>query len=234
MTVAPAAKQLSPDRATRTEPELLLDLVKAAQHEMRQSRRGGRATDRLVSQIYPSIESYCRRRLGGHDQRFSSAEDLAQEVVIAVLRAIPTYDDRGFPFMAFVYVLAERKLIDLWRKNSRDRSSPVASTPDGPSGSVLPEEHLVTREMGSYLSKLLEILPDKQRHVLWLRVAEDLSAAETAMRVGSTPSSVRVMQHRGLSTLRSRLAEQRELSRNANDSAPRQDVLRQPRPTRVA
>lgn len=76
--------------------------------------------------------------------------------------------------MAFVYVLAERKLIDVWRKNLRDQSSPVASMPDGPSGSVLPEEHLVSGELGSYLGKLLEILPHKQRHVLWLRVARGL------------------------------------------------------------
>ncbi|MFI7120731.1 sigma-70 family RNA polymerase sigma factor [Amycolatopsis sp. NPDC049868] len=233
MTVVPAVEQLSPDRAACAESALLHELVKAAQREMRQSRQSrgsGSATNRLLTQIYPRIESYCRRRLGRSDQRILSAEDVAQEVVIAVLGAIPKYDDKGFPFMAFVYVLAERKLIDAWRKNSRDHSSPVALVPDSSSGAALPEERLMSRELGSYLGKLLEILPEKQRRVLWLRVAEDLTAAKTAMRIGSTPSSVRVMQHRGLSTLRSRLADQREQFRHSTDGVLRQESLLQPWP----
>ncbi|MFC9249803.1 sigma-70 family RNA polymerase sigma factor [Amycolatopsis thailandensis] len=237
MTVAPTAAQLSPGRAASAESALLLELVKAAQREMRQenqSERYGSATDRLLRQIYPRIENYCRRRLGRADQRTHSAEDVVQEIVIVVLRAVPKYEDRGFPFMAFVYTLAERKLIDIWRKNSRDRSSPVELVPDSPDGTVTPEEHLLSRELGVYLDKLLEILPDKQRRALWLRLAEDLSAAETAMRIGSTPSSVRVMQHRGLSTLRSRLAHQREQLRRPIDGGPGQETLHQPRPTRVA
>ncbi|MGW4134538.1 sigma-70 family RNA polymerase sigma factor [Amycolatopsis japonica] len=233
MTVVPAAAQHSPGPTASAESALLLDLVKAAQREMRQGRQSGArgsATDRLLSQIYPRIESYCRRRLGRVGQRMVSAEDVVQEVVIALLSTLPKYEDRGFPFMAFVYTLAERKMIDVWRKNSRDRSNPVALVPDGPGNAVMPEEHLMSRELSAYLGKLLEILPERQRRVLWLRLAEDLSAAETAVRIGSTPSSVRVMQHRGLSTLRSRLADQREQFRRPSD----EEALRQPRPTRVA
>ncbi|MFE5563869.1 sigma-70 family RNA polymerase sigma factor [Amycolatopsis japonica] len=218
MTIVPTAAQLSPGRRAGAESADLLDLVQEAQREMRQgrqSRGGGSATNRLLSQIYPRIESYCRRRLGSVGLRMVSAEDVVQEVVIAVLRVLPKYEDRGFSFMAFVYTLAERKLIDVWRKNSRDRSSTVALVPDGPSGAVMPDEYLMSRELGAYLGKLLEILPDNQRRVLWLRLAEDLSAAETALRIGSTPSSVRVMQHRGLSTLRSRLADQSRAPRVA-------------------
>ncbi|WP_083920559.1 sigma-70 family RNA polymerase sigma factor [Amycolatopsis decaplanina] len=237
MTVIPTAEQLSRDRAESAESALLLDLVKAVQRESRQTRQsggGGSATDQLLSRIYPKVESYCRRRLGGVNQRMLSVEDVTQEVVIAVLGAIPKYDDRGSPFMAFVYIIAERKLIDAWRKNSRDRCRPVALVPDVPSGALPPEELLMSRELGLHLCKLLEMLPDKQRRVLWLRVIEGLSAAETAMRIGSTSSSVRVMQHRGLSTLRSRLAAQRDRSECSIDGVLRRDVPRQAQPTRVA
>ena len=49
---------------------------------------------------------------------------------------------------------------------------------------------------------MLDELPDGQREVLVLRVALGLSAAETAVLVGSTPGAVRVAQHRGLARLR--------------------------------
>jgi len=56
------------------------------------------------------------------------------------------------------------------------------------------------------MSELLEILPDKQREILILRVVVGLSAEETAEAVGSTAGAVRVAQHRALARLKSAIA----------------------------
>ena len=48
---------------------------------------------------------YARARLGRYGVE-DAAQDVAQEVCVAVLTALPTFDDRGLPFEAFVYSIA--------------------------------------------------------------------------------------------------------------------------------
>ncbi len=55
------------------------------------------------------------------------------------------------------------------------------------------------------MTKLLEILPEKQREILMLRIVVGLSAEETADAVGSTPGAVRVAQHRALAKLKTEI-----------------------------
>ncbi|USX56763.1 sigma-70 family RNA polymerase sigma factor [Lentzea sp. HUAS12] len=57
-------------------------------------------------------------------------------------------------------------------------------------------------ELPSELSRLFQLLPEKQREILVLRVMVGLSAEETAEAVGSTPGAVRVAQHRAIGRLR--------------------------------
>jgi RNA polymerase sigma-70 factor (ECF subfamily) len=56
------------------------------------------------------------------------------------------------------------------------------------------------------MKQLLDVLPDKQREIVVLRVVVGLSAEETAEAVGSTPGAVRVAQHRALARLRKTLS----------------------------
>ena len=56
------------------------------------------------------------------------------------------------------------------------------------------------------MNDLLQVLPDKQREIVLLRVVVGLSAEETAEAVGSTPGAVRVAQHRALARLRKTLS----------------------------
>jgi RNA polymerase sigma-70 factor (ECF subfamily) len=57
------------------------------------------------------------------------------------------------------------------------------------------------------MGRLLDVLPDRQREILVLRVVLGMSAEETAVAVGSTPGAVRVAQHRALARLRKALDE---------------------------
>jgi RNA polymerase sigma-70 factor (ECF subfamily) len=63
------------------------------------------------------------------------------------------------------------------------------------------------------MAKLLQVLPEKQREILILRVVVGMSAEETADAVGSTAGAVRVAQHRALARLKS------ELTANGRDHA---------------
>ncbi|HEX8865853.1 MAG TPA: sigma-70 family RNA polymerase sigma factor [Lentzea sp.] len=162
-----------------------------------------RAVERLLASVRPLVSRYCRARVGRNERAYASADDVAQEVCLAVLTALPTYRDQGRPFLAFVYGIAAHKVADAHRVSARNRSEPVAEVPDGPSLTVDPEENALLGSLSKRLGQLLESLPDKQREILLLRVVVGLTAEETAEAVGSTPGAVRVAQHRALAKLRS-------------------------------
>lgn len=162
-----------------------------------------RAVEHLLGRIQPLIVRYCRARVGGRERTLVSAEDIAQEVCVAVLGALSRYRYEPGSFLAFVYGIAAHKVADAHRVSARNRSEPVAEVPDGPSLTVDPEENALLGSLSVRLGQMLRGLPDKQREILLLRVVVGLSAEETAEAIGSTPGAVRVAQHRALAKLRS-------------------------------
>ncbi|GAA3066932.1 sigma-70 family RNA polymerase sigma factor [Pseudonocardia yunnanensis] len=163
---------------------------------------------RLIAIIRPMVVRYCRARLGRMDRSSVSADDVAQEVCLAVLTALPGYRVQGRPFLAFVYGIASHKVIDAHRAATRNRSEPVADVPDSVESADGPEQRVLRVELSDEMGRLLDTLPEKQREILVLRVVVGLSAEETAEAVGSTPGAVRVAQHRALSRLRKSMPEE--------------------------
>ncbi len=161
------------------------------------------AVDGVLRWIRPLVLRYCRARVGSQEKTFASADDVAQEVCLAVFAALPSYRDQGRPFLAFVYGIASHKVADAHRSAARNRAEPVPEIPDSPDlDDAGPEQRAMQGELAGRMDKLLDMLPDKQREILVLRVVVGLSAEETAEAVGSTPGAVRVAQHRALGKLR--------------------------------
>lgn len=107
--------------------------------------------------------------------------------------------------MAFVYGIASHKVADAMRVAGRTKADPVDIVPEAPTISGGPEQLAIQADTGERLRQLLEILPEKQREVVVLRMVVGLSAEETAQMVGSTPGAVRVAQHRALTKLKNEL-----------------------------
>jgi RNA polymerase sigma-70 factor, ECF subfamily len=160
------------------------------------------AIDNVLRWIRPLVVRYCRSRVGGQEKTFASADDVAQEVCLAVLTALPKYRDEGRPFLAFVYGIAGHKVADAHRSAARNRAEPVSEVPDATDLADGPEEQVMHGEIAGRMNRLLESLSGKQREIVHLRVVVGLSVEETAEAVGSTPGAVRVAQHRALNRLR--------------------------------
>jgi RNA polymerase sigma-70 factor (ECF subfamily) len=163
------------------------------------------AVDRVLRRVRPLVLRYCRARVGGQEKTFASADDVAQEICLAVLTALPSYRDQGRPFLSFVYGIASHKVADAHRNAARNRADLVPELPDTPELTEGPEAQVLQNEITGRMAKLLHNLPERQREVLILRVVVGMSAEETAEAVGSTPGAVRVAQHRALSRLRNLL-----------------------------
>lgn len=165
--------------------------------------RGERAAiERLLAMISPLVIRYCRGRVGRQEKTFASADDVAQEVCLAVITALPGYREEGRPFLAFVYGIASHKVADAHRSAARNRAEPVAEIPDVPTLAGGPEQQAMDAELAGQMTALLGTLPAKQREILTMRIVMGMSAEETAAAVGSTAGAVRVAQHRALTRLR--------------------------------
>jgi RNA polymerase sigma-70 factor, ECF subfamily len=165
-----------------------------------------RARDRLLTDVRSMVYRYCRARLGRLPGSEHAADDVAQEVCIAVLSALPRYRDQGRPFEAFVYGIAAHKVADAQRSAVR-AAVPTESLPDEPDDGAGPEDTAVRRSEAELLRQLLSLLPEAQRELLVLRVAVGLSAEETGSALGMSAGAVRVAQHRALAKLRVLAAE---------------------------
>jgi RNA polymerase sigma-70 factor, ECF subfamily len=163
------------------------------------------ATHELLTYLRPIMVRYCRGKLG-RVRPVSSPDDVAQEVCLAVYRALPTYRNLGRPFLSFVFGVAAHKVADVHRAAARDRSLPTAETPDPLDVEESPEQITLRRELVEQTGGLLRTLLPRQRQILIMRVVLGMSAQETAEAVGTTPDAVRVAQHRALSRLRRTVA----------------------------
>lgn len=170
--------------------------------------RGDRAAiESLIEAIRPMVVRYCRARLGRVSGHYHIADDVAQEVCIAVLAALPRYRDMGRPFASFVFGIASHKVADALRSSVR-AAVPTEELPDGPDDRPGPEETVVRYVEAEHARALLSRLPETQRELLVLRVVAGLSAEETGNVLGMSAGAVRVAQHRALARLRAMAVEE--------------------------
>ena len=81
----------------------------------------------VLETIRPIVFRYCRARIGSAERSGLSADDVAQEVCLAAITALPRYKDQGRPFLAFVYGIAAHKVADAHRAQGRRCQRPSPS-----------------------------------------------------------------------------------------------------------
>ena len=131
--------------------------------------------------------------LGRHD-----ADDAFQETFISALRAY----DRLRPdsnLRAWVLTIAHRKALDMHRARAR-RPLPVAEVAER--AARAPED-----DGGGDRWEHVRSLPPRQRAVLTLRYAADLTHAEIALALGCSEEAARRAASDGLKTIRQELSD---------------------------
>ncbi|MCX4094809.1 RNA polymerase sigma factor ShbA [Nocardia sp. alder85J] len=165
-----------------------------------------RAVTEVIRIVHPLVRRYCAARLGSGGNAYLTVDDVAQEVLLATVQALPRYRDQGKSFLAFVYGISANKIADAFRRAHQHSAYPVAEFPDEASTAAGPEEMALHSEQRRATKQLMEILAPAHREVLVMRIVLGWSAAETAEAIGTSAGVVRVMQHRALNKLRAELA----------------------------
>jgi RNA polymerase sigma-70 factor (ECF subfamily) len=132
------------------------------------------------------------------ENRFD-AEDLTEEIFLRAWRALPKYDERGLPFSAFLFRIAQNALIDFYRQRKNVQSLDDLEMPSREAG---PEEAVDARIDNIELRKHITALREDYRNVIIFRFLSGLSPEETAQVMERSVGAVRVLQHRALSALK--------------------------------
>ena len=135
--------------------------------------------------------------VGRHD-----ADDAFQETFLSALRAYPRLRADS-NLRGWVLTIAHRKAIDVHRARGRN-PVPVAEIHDGAQPPSPPARHSI--EQGDHWERVRG-LPPRQREVLTLRFAADLSHAEIATALGCTEEAARRAAADGLKNLRKEIAD---------------------------
>lgn len=207
-TYRPADSAVTPQPAATMQKESaehgsdLLQLV-------REAREGhASAGHDLFLRVHQIAHRYALARLGTYPAAAELAADVAQEVCMAVMTAMPRYQDRGAPFEALVYRIAAHKVADA--KRAHVRGPVVVDQQESHVLDPVTESAELTVVRGDEAERawaLLDHLTPRVREIVVLRVAVGMSVQETADALGMSAGAVRVAQHRALQDLRERWGE---------------------------
>ncbi|WP_436501751.1 sigma-70 family RNA polymerase sigma factor [Actinokineospora sp. HUAS TT18] len=172
--------------------------------------RGGdsAALEELLSTVYTRVVGWSGRRITAWEGRLATAEDVAQEVCLAVVLMMRRRELDADSFWPLVLGVVAHKVGDARRRVGRDRSEPVAFLADEiDEAGTGPEDTAIRAEDAKALTELFDVLTEPQRRLLWLRVGLGMSTTEVATELGCSDAAVRVRQHRALNRLRAHLAD---------------------------
>jgi len=157
---------------------------------------------KLYEQNFDKIYRYISLKVGNNIE----AEDMTQQVFIKALQSISSYQWKDVPFSAGVFRIAHNQVIDYYRKQSRQATTPLyeyMAVSDCNPAKIAEDKSDVQR-----LLLAAKKLTPAQQDVIALRFAGELPIAEVARIMGKTQGAVKALQHSAIIALRKLLAEE--------------------------
>jgi RNA polymerase sigma-70 factor (ECF subfamily) len=153
------------------------------------------AYERLLRGIATAVRPIARRGLRRAGRATADAEDVVQDVLLAIHLKRHTWD-ASQPIGPWVYAIARYKLVDALRRAGSRQHVPIDAVAD-----TLRADDDARAPFARDVERGLDRLPQGQRMVVRTIAVEGASISETAARLKMTPGAVRVALHRGLNAL---------------------------------
>jgi RNA polymerase sigma-70 factor (ECF subfamily) len=162
---------------------------------MRAARAGDAAAyERCLRDIATVLRPVARRALARIGLSADHAEDVVQEVLLAVHLKQHTWDEAR-PIGPWVAAIARHKVVDVLRRRGSRVHLPIEDFSE-----ILPADDAPV-DPGPDVARALGALPKRQREVVQSIAVDGASIGETATRLGMSEGAVRVALHRGLAAL---------------------------------
>jgi len=143
----------------------------------------------LYEQNFERVYAFVARRVRSR----AEAEDVVSDVFTKALQAIDGYEDRGTPFVAWLYRIAANVILDRARRSGREAALDDAPEPTANDDDV---------ERRALLYRLVDTLPPAQREVIVKRFAEQRSISDVARDMRRSEGAIKQLQLRALESLR--------------------------------
>lgn len=187
----------------------MTDLERALLRRLRD--RDERAFRELLDLYRDRVFNVTFRMLGDR----AEAEDIAQEVFIAVFKTIDTFREES-KFSTWLYRVAvnhsKNRIKYLSRRNDRNRTEIDDNTTDAEEGSIAaaarparPDRALQGAQMEQVLQAAISTLDEEHRVLVVLRDVEELSIEEICEITGLPDGTVKSRLHRARAALRKKL-----------------------------
>ena len=164
--------------------------------------RGGRSEgpsaasrfERDYRESYPMVYSYVLGRMNNRE----AAEDVVAEAYLRAARSYDKYDPTRSKFSTWVITIARNCMVDYYR-----RDEPASPLEDVAEGAFASEEH--TDDVmadADLVHRLLEVLDEDERMLVYLKYYEDRRNGEIAKELGMNASTVSTKLSRAMAKMR--------------------------------
>ena len=170
---------------------------------IKQAKSDKEAFGQLYEQYVDKIYSYIYYRTGNAGE----AEDLTARVFFRAMEHIGSYEDRGFPFSAWLYRIAHNLVANWHRDHSRRQIFAMENveqwyiTQEGPESAA---EQRADREA---LLQAVRSLPADRQDLLLFKFVEQLTNAEIGAIMDRSEGAIKSLYYRTLQELRTELSE---------------------------
>lgn len=157
--------------------------------------------EELAADLGEQLTAYLTRMTGNG----ADADDLLQETLIRIARALPTFEGRSSP-KNWAYKIATNVAIDFLRKTKKGSFTELVESEARSNGDE--EDRLVLDEMNDCVREVIDGLPPDYRAALILFNLQGRSVAETAQILDISISAAKVRIHRAKARLKEELSRE--------------------------
>lgn len=154
------------------------------------------AYNRFLIAVTPHLRAMARRRCDQYGAPASEAEDVVQEVLLAVHLKRATWDTTR-PLGPWLTTIVRNKLVDSLRRRGRHAHVPIEDVADFLEAGEVSSDAANRLDTESVLARL----KDPQRDIVRSISLEGKGVRETAARLKMSEVAVRVALHRALKSL---------------------------------
>ena len=158
----------------------------------------------LTDELSGPLRRYFVRLVGAH----ATADDLLQETLLKIARALPQFEGRS-SVKTWAFCIATRVATDHFRRpDNRAQMVDLDETEPLPTSDMSVDDGLVIEEMSDCLRGVIDSLPTDYKTALVLHDLQGLTAAEVADVAECSVATAKIRIHRARRRLRQALEQE--------------------------
>lgn len=165
------------------------------EHLVERARHGDRDAfltlyNRYLKRVYNRVKSRVPSA--------ADAEDVTQEIFVAVVRSLPRFEQRSL-FSTWLYTIVNRQIADFYRRMYRGGGNRTISLDEDESLELhAPDQD---SDENVILQQALGKLPDNYQEIILMRFADGLSFVEIAQKNGKSLEATKSLYRRAIQAM---------------------------------